>query len=576
MDFISKKYTVLMGNEPLELWLKNGQVQSAKFMDKKISLHLDESAIKLIRDNPTKIVNGNNLTGNENFTKTVSKMMSSKLELAIAKNDKKTLSRFARSELVPENMKLDFIAAINRPNGLRGVLTRAVHKTNAIFQNLAKKIDRFFDKVTDRVANKKLDPYLSKYQLQHVNKAPPLNEQDVRGHVDPKLMDLAEEFFKAKGLDKRQFDPDRLSDSIVLNEWLEKAVSKGFDLKDSKIALYKVETKANLEANTDLLFEKHGEVSDLNRAIRDLKDRLHTYEKVEASKNTTIKDFETLSKDLSAVDKIDVLAANKEYLSMSPDEQVKFEDLHIFKYEPILQRAEEIQDIADIVKSAAPAVESIIDRTPSVDFLDKTTQAKITQVWTEQQTKNRSQVEPTRDFMNISALKFGGVSKPALEKWGETAKSHARADSNVIEAFINASLRNAKELVKAGVMHEKSPGEYKFVDNFAKQALYQNIDKPVAQIAKANQGSQKEVSIDKDDIKERVAHMSSEQSFKDMLTPSGELDSKKLYDYAQKLQSVAAALHEKESPSVAVTREDLQKADRGSEKQKSQGAENVR
>lgn len=574
MDFISRKHIVLMGSEPLTLFIKNNQVTSAKFMDKKIQLNLDESAIKLIRDNPTKIVNGNNLTGNENFTKNVSKMMSSKLELAIAKNDKKTLSRFARSDLVPENMKLDFIAAINRQNGLKGVLTRAVHKTNAIFQNLAKKIDRFFDKVTDKVANKTLDPHLKEFQLNFVNRAPPLSEKDVRGHVDPKLMVLAEEFFKAKGLDKRLFDPDRLSDSIILNEWLDKAVSKGFGLKDSKIALYKVETKANLEANTDLLFEKAGEVSDLNRTIRDLKDRLHTYEKVEASKNTTIKDFETLSKDLNAVDKIDVLAANKEYLSMSPEEQTKFEDLHIFKYEPIQERLAEIQAIHK--KMEEPKVETVIDRTPTVDFYDKSIQDKITQEWQKQQTKNRSQAEPTRDFMNISAVKFNGVSKPALEKWRETAKSHAKADSNVVEAFINASLRNAKELVKIGVLQEKSPGEYKFVDNFAKQSLYNNIDKTVAQIAEANKGSQKEVSIDKDDIKERVAHMSSEQSFKDMLTPSGELDSKKLYDYAQKLQSVAAALHEKESPSVAVTREDLQKADRGSEKQKSQGAENVR
>lgn len=573
MDFISKKYTVLMGNEPLELWLKNGQVQSAKFMDKKISLHLDESAIKLIRDNPTKIVNGNNLTGNENFTKTVSKMMSSKLELAIAKNDKKTLSRFARSDLVPENMKLNFIQAINRQNGLRGVLTRAVHRTNVIFQNLAKKIDRFFDKVTDKVANKKLDPYLSKYQLQHVNKAPPLNEQDVRGHVDPKLMVLAEEFFKQKGLDKRLFDPDRLSDSIILNEWLDKAVSKGFDLKDSKIALYKVETKANLEANTDLLFEKAGEVSDLNRTIRDLKDRLHTYEKVEASKNTTIKDFETLSKDLSAVDKIDVLAANKEYLSMSPEEQTKFEDLHIFKYEPLKERLAEIQAIQKELKE--PKVETIIDRTPTVDFYDKAIQGKITEEWQKQQTINRESASPTRIFMNFSAVKFGGVSKPALDKWALAAKSNG-AEAAIVDKFVDASLRNAKELEKIGIFKEQAPGEYKFVDNFAKEALYKNIDKTVAQISEANKGIQKEVSINKDEIKERVAHMSSEQSFKDLLNSSGELDSKKLYDYAQKLQSVAAALHEKESPSIAVTREDLQKADRGSEKQKSQGAENVR
>ena len=177
--------------------------------------------------------------------------------------------------------------------------------------------------------------------------------------------------------------------------------------------------------------------------------------------------------------------------------------------------------------------------------------------------------------MNISAVKFNGVSKDSLDRWGETAKSHARADAGVIDAFISASLRNANELVKIGVLKEVSADNFKFVDNFAKQSLYSNIDKTVPEIAKANQG--KEVTREaysKDEIKERVAHMSSEQSYKDMLTPSGELDSKKLYDYAQKLQSVAAALHEQESPSKAVTRDELQRANQGA--QKSQGVENVR
>lgn len=575
MDFISRKYTVLMGNEPLTLWIKNDQVQSAKFMDKRVQLFLDSEAIKLIQDNPTKIVNGNNLLQSENFTKAASQMMSSKLELAIAKNDKKTLSRFARSELVPENSKLDFIQAINRPNGLRGVLTRAVNNTNAIFQTLAKKIDRFFDKVTDRVANKKLDPYLSKYQLQHVNKAPPLSQKDLGQHVDPKLMQLAEEFHKQKGLNQRLL-PDRLSDQIILNEFLEKAVSKGHSLKDSSVAIHKVGQQAFLEDFQTYYHDYlHEEKKDFESTIKDLQKKLDVYELKEASKNETLKDFEVLSKDLSAVDKIDVLAANKEYLSMKPEEQTKFEDLHIFKCEPLQERLAEIQAIYKNMEE--PKVETINGRTPTVDFFSKATQSKITQVWTEQQTKNRSQAEPTRDFMNISAVKFGGVSKPALEKWGETAKSHTKADSNVIEAFINASLRNAKELVKAGVMHEKSPGEYKFVDNFAKQSLYNNIDKTVEKIAEANQGKQiTREAHPQNEIKERLESITSQESFKDMLTPNGELDSQKLFEYAQKLQSVAAALHERESPSQAVTKEDLQKANRGSEKQKSQGAENVR
>lgn len=575
MDFIAKKYTVLMGNEPLTLWIKNNEVQSAKFMDRKVSLNLDTEAIKLIKDNPTKVVNGNNLLHNQNFTQNVSKMMSSKLELAIANNDKKTLSRYARSDLVPESLKNDFIHAINRPNGLRGVLTRAVINTNAIFQNLAKKIDRFFDKIADRTANQTLDPHLKKYQLSYVNRAPPFSQKDLGEHVDPKLMQFTEEFYKQKGL-KDTLNLDRLSDKIILNEFLEKAVSKGYDLKDSSVAINKVGHQTYLEGfksyYNDYLI---GEKQNFQQTIEDLQKRLHVHELKAAAKNETIEDFKTLSKSLDQSDRIDLLVKNKEYQGMDEEQKRKVEDNHIFNPEPILQRAAELQNIAEIVQSVTPIVETVIDRTPTVDFLDKTVLSKINEQWQHQQTVNRQNATPTRDFLNISAVKFNGVSKDSLDRWGETAKSHARADAGVIDAFINASLRNANELLKIGVLKEVSKDNFKFVDNFAKQSLYNNIDKTVAEIAEANQGKHvTRETYSKDEIKERVAHMSSEQSFKDMLTPSGELDSKKLYDYAQKLQSVAAALHEQESPSKAVTRDELQRANQGA--QKSQGVENVR
>lgn len=577
MELISRKYIVLMGSEPLTVYIKNNQVQSAKFMEKKIQLHLDEEAIRLIKDNPTKIVNGNNLLSNDGFTRTVSKMMDSKLKLAIAKNDKKTLSRFARSELIPENMKHNFIEAINRQSGLRGVLTRAVINTNAIFQNLAKKIDKFFDKVNDKVANKTLDPYLKDFQLQHVNKAPPLTDQDLKKYLDPKLMELAEEFYKEKGLHKRDFDTRDLRDKILLNEFLEQGVSKGFSVLDSKIALFKTEQTVMTEAKA---IHYHQELQDSNKIIKELQNRLNVFEQQQASKNETINDFMVLSKHLKQVDKIDVLAANKEYLSMLPQEQEKFENLHIFKYEPLQDRMAEIhaafkelekQELINTQKEPQK-VETIIDRTASIDFFDKSLQAQITQEWQTQQAINRESASPTRDFMNISAVRFGGVSEASLNKWALAAKSNAQIDSQTIDKFVEASLRNAKELQKIGVLNETAQGEYKFVDNFAKQALYQNIDKTVPEIEKANQGIQKQVVIDRDEIKERVQHMSSEASFKDMLTPNGDLDSKKLFEYAQKLQSVAAALHEKESPNI--TRESLQRVNQGVEK--SQGAENVR
>ncbi|MDO8454959.1 MAG: hypothetical protein Q7S59_10355, partial [Sulfurimonas sp.] len=196
MDFIAKKYTVLMNNEPIEVWIKNEEIKKAQFMNKKIALDLSQETIRQIQDNPSRTVNGNNLISNSDFTKNVSKMMDSQLNLAIAKNDRKTLSRFARSELVPDANKEAFIEAVNRQSGIRGVLTRAVNKTNSIFQNLAKKIDRYFDKVKENVANKKLDKYLEEYQLKEFNKAPPLKDINLSQHVNPKLAELAEEFVK--------------------------------------------------------------------------------------------------------------------------------------------------------------------------------------------------------------------------------------------------------------------------------------------------------------------------------------------------------------------------------------------
>ena len=139
MEFIAKKYTVLMNNEPIEIWIKNNQIKQSRFMEQKVKLDLDLETIKQIQSFPTRVVNGANLQENKNFTQATSKIMSQHLDMAIAKNDKKTLSRFARSDLVPESSKENFIEAINRPNGLRGLLVKAANKTNAIFQNLAKK-----------------------------------------------------------------------------------------------------------------------------------------------------------------------------------------------------------------------------------------------------------------------------------------------------------------------------------------------------------------------------------------------------------------------------------------------------
>jgi len=570
MDLYAKKWVVLLGSEPLTLWIKNEQVQSAEFMDKRVQLFLDRDAIDLIRDQPTKIVNGNNLLQNEGFTKATSRMMSSKLELAMATGDKKTLSRFARSDLVPENMKNDFIAGINRQNGLRGILTRTVQKTNAIFQTLSKKIDRFFDKVADKTANQTLDPHLKKYHLSYVNRAPPLSGEDMKRHLDPKLMQAAEQFYKDNGFSSsKSLKFESVDDKIKLNQFLETALQKGHSLADANAAIHKVKQQAYLESFQTYYREfQNDEKKGLQSTIKDLQKKLHIYELSQA-KNETLEDFKNLSKDLEQSDRIEFLVENKEYKAMSEEQKRKVEDSHIFNPEPILQRAEELQNIAEVVQSATPIVETVIDRTPTVDFLDKTVLSQINEQWQYQQTRNRENATPTRDFMNISAVKFNGVSKDSLDRWGETAKSHSRADAGVIDAFISASLRNANELVKIGVLKEVSADNFKFVDNFAKQALYQNTDKIVAQIAQANQGKQvTREAHPQNELKERLESITSAESFEKLVMSNGKINPMALQEYTNKIVSLSAALHTEQKANV-LTREDLRKDDQAHEQYKS-------
>ena len=466
MDFIAKKYTILISQEPITLWIKNNQIQQAKFMDKRIQLQLDLEAIRQIKDQPSKIVNGNNLVSNENFTKSVSQMMSSQLNLAIAKNDKKILSRFARSSLIPEQDKDRFIEAINRPNGLRGVLVRTVNRTNAIFQNMAKKIDKFFDKINGKIANKALDKHLSEYQLNFVNRAPPLSEQDVKQHVDGKLMALAEQFHTKNGMNKRQVHFETTQDKVLLNEFLKEAVEKGYPLKDSKIALYNIENQSRKTAIMHFQIDKN---SELQSKIDDLQKKLAVHHQ----KNETLQDYDVLMRvEYNLDNRYELLLKNQEYQKMDEASKIKTEEKYLFRAEPIQQRAEELQNITELVQAAQPLMETVIDRTPSVDFFNSQTKKEIENLWKDAQVKNRKTAEPTRDFMNISAVKFNGVSEDALNKWAANAKSNSIVDTATIDKFVSASLRNAEELVKVGVMLSPEPGIFKFADTLAKESLY--------------------------------------------------------------------------------------------------------
>jgi len=567
-DLYAKKYTVLMNDEPVELWLKNGKVKRAKFMDKKVALDLNEETIKQIRDYPNRVVNGNNLSENENFTKNISKMMSQKLELAIAKNDKKTLSRFARSKLVPENMKDNFIESINRSRGLRSVLVRAVNKTNAIFQNLAHKIDRFFDKVKNKVANKKLDKYLEEYQLKEFNKAPPIKDIDIKKHVNPKLLYMAEEFIKKNNIS--DLGDEKTSDKLTQNEFMTQAVRDGLNAVEAKTALAQVIGSNQYQKD---FIQNADKISNFETTIKDLEATISVMEKQHATKNKHINDYKVLCRDASDMDKVDLLLANAYYKAADPKTKEDIENKYLFNQEPALERAMEAKEISKVI-SKEPQFETVYKRDATVNFSSQATKAKISTTWSELQKVNREQQAQNRDFMNISAVRFGGVSQKSLDKWSEQAKSRG-VDEKIVNKFTEATLRNAKELQKIGIFKEVSAGEYKFKDNFAKEVLFKNLDKPVAELEKLNRGEKIKVEVNPTkDLTERVESISSEKSFEDLKNDKGEIDADKLLEYGQKLERLALSIKENAN-NKAVTREDLQKATTN-EQQKAVGAENVR
>ncbi len=568
MDFIAKKYTILMNDEPVTLWIKNNQIKQSKFMDQKVQLDLNIDTIKQIKDHPTRIVNGANFSENIDFTEKMSKMMSQQLELAIAKNDKKTLSRFARSDLVPANMKENFTEAINRPRGLRGLLVNAANKTNAIFQNLVHKIDHYFDRVRDRVANQKLDKYLEEYQLKEFNKAPPVASLDLSKNVDKKLKNLSQEFVKNNGIKK--LDETKISDKILQNEFMQKATRAGLNPIEAKTALF--QTVLENQHQQDY-FTKSSQVADMQSTITELKNKLEVFEKKEAGKNETLEDFKILTKNMDKVEAIDILIENKEYLKLDTQAQKELEDTHIFSKEPLQERAAEIQKIDKVFQGPKqqPKKEIVFERNATTNFKAQITKDEIVQTWSKLQKINREQQAQNRDFMNISAVRFGGVSQKNLEKWQENAVQNG-ANKGITQKYVDASLRNAKELEKVGILKENQPGEYKFKDAFAKEVLFKNLDKPVAELEALNKGIQKEITINpKEELKERVAQISSEKSFEKLLNKEGNLDSQQLHKFAEHIQQIATQLHQVEKANV-VTQDDLKLADQAQTKTQSRDA----
>lgn len=538
-----------MNNEPVEMWIKNNEIKKSKFMGKEVDLsNLSKETIAQIKDNPTKVVNGNNLINNENFTSNFSKIIDAKLSLAIQKKDMKTLSRFARSDLVPESRRKDFIEAINRPRGIRGLITNAINTVNQKIYNIAAKVDNFLVNARERVANQKLDKYLSSYQLKEFNKAPAMHTLDLSKNLEPNLAQLAQNFVKAK--DINDLTDSKIEDKILQEEFFKQAMRSNHSLDDAKTALFQevLKNKNNEKAIETVAKVSNQEkiISDMKSTIDNLQRELENQKLKEASKNESFEDFKVLTKNMDAVAKVDLLAENKEYLKLDESEKLKVEDQLLFSKEQNLDKT--FQKASETMNEKAIETKAIADELKNTTLkpIDK---QELNQNWKVAQTQNRNQEIPSQKFMNLSAVKFAGVSRESLENWGKSMNEMREKGKNVpsaekVNQFIDASLKNAQHLEQKGILIQTSKDEFKFANETEKEKLY-------------NHELQKEKAVD---MKEALKSLASEVAFEKIIDQSGNINIDRLMDYSKKLQEVSTQLHmEQKANNVNITQEDLQK-----------------
>jgi hypothetical protein len=578
MDFYAKKYTVLMNNEPVEIWIKNDQVKKAKFMDKEIDLKgFNKETLNQIKENPSRIVNGNNLIHNENFTSNLSKVIDAKLTAAINKRDMKTLSRFARSDLVPESQKRDFYEAINQPRGIRGLITKAVNKINERVQKIAQKIDNYLINQRERIANQKMDKYLSAYQLKEFNKAPPSKSLDLNKNLDPNLSQLAKNFIKGKGM--KDLSDSSLDDKILQEEFFKQALRNGHSLDDAKTAIFKeinqIKQQEESLENISKITNQDKTITDLQETIKNLEQQIQGQKIKEASKNETLKDFETLSSKLDPVQKIDILTENKEYQSLSEEEKLNVEDKLVFNSNDEHTLSEDmevkketnnekdskyfLQRQADRATKRLEGVTAITTSVVAFQQIKPIDKEELNDNWKLAQTQNRNSEIPSQKFMNLSAVKFNGVSETSLKKWEAQMNEMREKGKNVpsqekVKEFIQGSLKNASKLEEQGILKKTAENEYKFVDEKSKEKLY-------------NQELSKEHN---NELKDALKEIASDAAFAKIVDKSGEINIDRLHDYTSKLEEVSTQMQlAAKANDVEVTREDLQNLNKSVEQSQS-------
>lgn len=128
---------------------------------------------------------------------------------------------------------------------------------------------------------------------------------------------------------------------------------------------------------------------------------------------------------------------------------------------------------------------------PSKTAIDAET---LNQHWKEAQEKNKQKSKDTpleeqdknqQQFIYLSCVKFKGISLDSLEEWKEKTSKYLGEETT--QQFISSSLEKARELVKANILIETAPNEFKFLDGRAREILYENYEEDIEAIKEINQ-----------------------------------------------------------------------------------------
>jgi hypothetical protein len=295
-DFVAKKYKLKLGDEELNIFIKNGKIVNADFMNQQTAISLDLQTIKEIKSlsNSDRTLNANQIQS-EHFKVKITQLLSNTLDHALMTSNKDILSRYAKSDLVPTHMHQQFTQAINEKKGLRAAATVAVRYIQTKFMNLANKLNNYLEESAKNLANTKLDEHLEKYQQKDINSTVSKTIEDAKkSDINATLLESARIAIE-KGVSIEEFMTRELKNNqnaqIARDAFVVASdeISKDIELKRLKeeVARYKILAQtqdlkaAHTYINQDQNFDMQDKVETLLSTNATVKEQIQAVEEVQ-------------------------------------------------------------------------------------------------------------------------------------------------------------------------------------------------------------------------------------------------------------------------------------------------------